>query len=156
MSPQSDGDHSTLERAFTIVLGVVFLAAVVGVVYTALVPAQSSASYTEFYVLGENNSAANYPTDLTVGETGTLTVGVSSQEPSETRYTVLVLLDGNEQTRQTVTLESGETWTDEISVTPSQAGRQKLRLLLFEGDAGAPSDSQQSLRIWINATQAAT
>jgi uncharacterized membrane protein len=151
----SDGGRSSWNTALTFVLACVLLVALGGVVYVSLTPAESSQPYTEFYVLGENETASDYPTNLTVGETGSMTVGISNHETRSTRYTVLVLLSENETARLTVTLDDGETWEREISVTPSRPGRQELRLLLFEGDAGPPSDATQSLRIWINVTESA-
>lgn len=153
MSPQSsDGeDRPTAQTALTVALALVLLASLGGVVYVALTPAESTNSYTEFYVLGANGTAADYPTNLSVGETGTVTVGITNQENTEIRYTVLALFDEEERTREAATLDAGETWERDISVTPSRPGRNELRLLLFEGDAGTLSDAQKSLRIWIRA-----
>lgn len=155
MNPaESERDESTtLERLVTFILAGGVLLALTGVVYVSLTPVGSADPFTEFYVLGPNGTAGNYPADLAVGETATVTVGVANHETSETRYTVLVLVDAERTARRSLTLDRGETWERDVSVTPTRTGTQRVRLLLYEGAGASPSDAQQSLRLWINASR---
>ena len=59
-------------------------------------------TYTEFYILNENGTTENYPTNLTIGENGMVIVGVICHEHEKTKYTVeieLINLTGERENR---------------------------------------------------------
>ncbi len=66
-----------LSWPFAIVL--VLLEAFSALGYT-LVPPYDNEAYTEFYLLGPDGKAANYPTKLTIGEVGTVITGIVNHE----------------------------------------------------------------------------
>jgi uncharacterized membrane protein len=102
-------------------------------------------------VLGPEGNASDYPTNLTVGETGTVIVGISNHGPHDETYTVVTALDGERVDQRQVHVEDGETREDELSFTVEDAGRQKLRLLLYRGESTS-GEAYRSLRLWLNVS----
>ena len=49
--------------------------------------------FTEFYVLGAGGKIGDYLTNLTLGESGTVTLGVVNREYEEVNYTIVIKLD---------------------------------------------------------------
>lgn len=142
-------ERSRLQRAVTWVLVVALVASSIGVVYFAVNPPAATEPYTEFYVLGPGGNASDYPRNLSVGETGTVIVGVTNHEHHEETYRVVMRLENETVHERRVTIADGETWEKRLSFTPQESGRQKLRLLLYRDDAGDP---YRSLRLWLNVT----
>jgi len=142
---------SRVERWVTVALLVVLLAAVGGVVYLAVAPPETTDPYTEFYVLGPDGNASGYPTDLTVGETGTFVVGLTNHEHGSEQYAVTATLDDRTVFDRTVTVENEATWETNVSFTPETPGEKRLRLSLYTGGgtAGAPD---QTLRLLVSVT----
>lgn len=148
-----DQIREQLPRALTWVLAIAVLASLVGVLYIAVTPQQTTDPYTEFYILGTDGNASNYPTNLSVGETGTLIVGISNHEHRTVTYTVLFRFENRTAASRTVTVNDDETWEDEVSFTPQSTGRKPLRILLYKGENADPSqDAYRSLRLWVNVS----
>lgn len=145
--------NRTLERGITWALALALVISLFATGFLALNPEGSTEAYTEFYVLGPNGNATGYPTDLSVGETGTVIVGVSNHEQREQTYTVLAQVDNRTVKEQTVTVADGETWEDELSFTVESAGQKQVRLLLFEGNSVRDvSDPYRHLRLRVNVS----
>lgn len=162
--------RSTLETALNVVLVVSVLVAVGGGVYAVLGP-QESQSFTEFYLLGENETgepaADGYPETIARGENATVVVGVANHENERTNYTVVVeaqnvsnetgrVTDREQLRRFQVALESGETWRQRHAVAPNTTGtRLRLQYLLYRGDAPPNPRGENAYRrtqLWINVT----
>ncbi|WP_254538294.1 DUF1616 domain-containing protein [Halomarina litorea] len=124
-------------RALTWALAAVLALSVVGVVALAAAPLEPSDPYTEFYVLGENGTA-EYPTNLSVGEAGTVVVGVDNHEQESVTYEVVAVLGEREVDRRSVTVGDDETWRGTVEVTPREAGETELRFLLYRGGSDEP------------------
>lgn len=147
----SDDTRERAERALTWVLAATLVASLVGVVYVATTPQQTSDPYTEFYILGPEGNATGYPTNLTVGETGTLIVGITNHEHRETQYTVALANNSSLITTRTVTVQDEATWEDRVTFTPTEPGRLRLRILLYRGDtADLAEEPYQRLRLWVD------
>jgi len=98
---------SKLDRALTVILIVSIIASVgtLGYVITHPKPAEP---FTEFYILGPDGKADNYPTSLTVGENGTVIIGIVNHEHRNVTYYVqiwLVNLTWDNRTNTTVIYE---------------------------------------------------
>lgn len=141
----------TTRRAVTGVLAVALQASVGGVVFFAANPPPATEPFTEFYVLGPDGTASDYPTDLSVGESGTVIVGVTNHEHEVVSYTVVMALGDQTIRESSVQLEDEETWEGDISFTARDPGRQQLRLELYQGDSPS-GDPYRSLRLWVNVT----
>lgn len=150
---------STLGTAVNAVLVVsLFLALATTAYALAAPPSAQGETFTEFYILSENESgelvANDYPSDLTVGEPAELTAAVENREGRSQQYTVVVLqqrvetsgneTSGNETTvvesdqlkRESQSLEPGQTWQYGHQITPTMEGEDvRLTYLLYRGDA---------------------
>jgi uncharacterized membrane protein len=136
------------------VLALTFVASLIGVAYIATTPQETSESFTEFYALSPEGNASEYPTDLSVGETGTLSVGITNHEHEETVYTVLVVFENRTTATRTATVAAGRSWNGEFSFTPESAGRKKLRILLYRGGEAIPSqEAYRNLRLWVTVSE---
>lgn len=104
--------------------------------------------FTEFYVLGWGGKIENYPTNLTLGENGTVILGVVNNEHEEVAYRVVIKLD-NETIGaiDDITLNHEMKWEEKYTLTPEKTGeKMRLEFLLFREDLVEP---YRSLHLWI-------
>lgn len=135
------------ERVLTLVLLLALVAALIGVVHVAVFPVQTATPFTEFYILGTDGNATGYPTNLTVGETGELIVGITNNEGRSVTYTVVATMDRRQVANRTVTVSDGQNREWSLSFEAQSPGRHRLRILLFKDQrAGDPDDD---LRLWV-------
>lgn len=124
-------EQDSLRRALSVVLGLVLVVSLIGLTVFVIVPIPASTAFTEFYVLGPSGNASDYPENLSVGETGTVIVGITNQEHEQKTYELVVETD--EQTLETreVTVAAGETWEQEVSFSFDSPGERRVRFLLY-------------------------
>lgn len=145
--------NETLHRALTWVLAIALLASVAGVIYIAVTPQETTEPYTEFYILGPGGNASGYPTNLSVGERGTVIVGISNHEHEAVEYTLVLRLANETIAERTVRVADEATWERRISFTPTEVGRHRLRFLLYRGPhPDVSGEAYRSLRLWIDVT----
>lgn len=141
-------------RFLTWVLVVVLVAAIGGVIYLSLNPSPASRPYTEFYVLGPDGNASDYPTNLSVGEEATVTVGVTNHERATISYEVVVAW--NETTVHERTLRVADEATEEFNVSvtaPDEPGVYQLRFFLFwSGGDGQQMSDPLYLRVTVTGS----
>jgi uncharacterized membrane protein len=164
--------ESRSDAALNVLLVVSVLLATGSVGYAVAVP-KTGESFTEFYLLTENESgdlvADDYPTDLTRGEDASLVVGVSNHEHEPTDYTIVTelqrvqvannstrVLDEQELRRFQTRLAHNETWHRDHTVTPTTTGeRLRLQYLLYRGDPPASPSARtayRELHLWVNVS----
>jgi uncharacterized membrane protein len=80
-----------IDRALNIILVISIAASLIALVYVIAVPKQGE-KFTEFYILGPDGKAHNYPTNLTVGENATIIIGIANHEYREVNYAVEIWL----------------------------------------------------------------
>ena len=78
---------SRTDRILSIILLIVIIAAVVTTVYVIVVPKEGE-KFTEFFILGEKQRAADYPTPLMTGANSSLFIGIGNHEYRTVNYTV--------------------------------------------------------------------
>jgi len=87
--------ESRTDAVLNVVLVLSIVVAVSSVAYAVAVPKQGE-SFTEFYLLTEDESgelvAAEYPTEFTAGEGQEVVIGIGNQEHESASYTVVVEL----------------------------------------------------------------
>jgi uncharacterized membrane protein len=153
----SDDRWETVERVLTWVLAAALVASLIGVIYVATTPGGTTDPYTEFYILGPDGNASEYPTNLSVGESGTIIVGLTNHERREMQYTVALATNTSTVTTRTVTVPDEATWEDRFTFTPESPGRTRLRILLYRGDsANLAEEPYRRLRLWVNVRSPAT
>jgi len=164
---------SRADMALNVVLVISILLAAGSVGYAVTVPKQGE-SFTEFYLLTENESgelvADEYPTEFEAGESRELVVGIGNHEHRQVNYTVIVeiqrvdIVDNETQIRETTelrrfepTVGANETWQQRHSVAPEMTGeRLRLQYLLYRGDPSTPlnrSAAYRELHLWVNVTE---
>lgn len=165
-------DLNPLESPVTVLLVATLILSVGTVTYTATMSAGGE-TFTEFYLLTENETgelvANDYPREFVRGEGESVIVGIENHERQQIDYTVVVqlqrvstengslqVLEAQELRRFQSTLDSGETWRHEHTVAPTMSGsRLRLEYLLFRGTAPADPTAEQAYRelhIWVNVT----
>ncbi len=125
--------------------------------WTFLVPSPAE-FMTEFYILGPEGLAENYPRQMTVGEPDSVTVGVHSLERGAHRYRIEIwAVDPWEDRRQRLVsvssfeLAPDQTAQSEVGWTMPWAGDdQTVEFLLFIDDEPEP---YRSLRLWLNVVE---
>src|SRR5699024_610446 len=84
-----------LDGVLNVVLVVSLILAIGSVGYAVAVP-NSGASFSELYLLTENESGAlvadNYPQNFTVGQSQPIVVGIGNHEHERTKYSVVAAL----------------------------------------------------------------
>jgi uncharacterized membrane protein len=84
--------HETrLDKVLTIVLVSCIIFAAGLTIFVILTPKQGE-HFTEFYILGPNHLASDYPTNLTLGENATVILGIINHENTLMNYTIEVWL----------------------------------------------------------------
>jgi uncharacterized membrane protein len=78
---------SRIDRILSIILLIAIIAAVATTIFVIVVPKEGE-KFTEFFILGEKQKAADYPTHLITGENNSLFIGIGNHEYREVNYTV--------------------------------------------------------------------
>ena len=105
--------------------------------------------FTEFYILGPSGKAYGYPTNLTLGESGTVIVGVVNHEYEDLSYRIVVRLDDETiLTMDSIMLRHDAGWEGNCTFTPERmGGRVKLEFFLYRDDV---DEACRSLHLWIS------
>jgi len=136
-----------IDRILTIVLIISIIIAVSMTVYVIVTPKQGE-KFTEFYILGINEMADDYPTELTVGETGELIIGIVNHEYANVTYQLEVKLNGTNIAEERIDLVHNEMWEEPFAFKAMEEGdNQKLDLLLYREGI---DEVYRSLHLWVD------
>ena len=80
---------SQLDKALTVILIIAILTSIGTLAYVVTHPKPGEA-FTEFYILGPDGKASNYPTELKVGQNGTVIIGIVNHEHRNVTYYVQI------------------------------------------------------------------
>lgn len=166
-----EGQQSRTDRILSVILLVAIIAAVMTTVFVIVVPKEGE-KFTEFFILGEKQKAADYPDRILPGSNASLYVGIGNHEYRPVNYTVetyLVEMTFDETTntssldsmrrldRFVVPVGHNETIIRQYSFSPDRASDNRLELLLF--NETVPDDrveglerinqSYRDLHLWI-------
>jgi len=149
-APQLKG-QSGLDRALSVILAIAIVAAIGTLIYVVASP-KTGERFTEFYILGADGTAQNYPRDLTVGENAEVIVGIINHEGESDTYKVRINIDGAQvKELGPVALANEQTWEGNISFAPTKAGNnQKVEFLLY--NSSTESEPYHELHLWINVS----
>lgn len=137
-----------IDRMVSYILIVVIVVALASVIYIIIIPS-SGEKFTEFYILGPDGKAGNYPTNLTVGENGTVTVGIVNHEGTSVSYELVMRSNNVIFKNKTYKLKNKEKKEIPLTFQLNQSGtRQNLEFLLYK----LPNTQQpyRSLNLLIN------
>lgn len=115
--------------------------------YFASVP-RVGERFTEFYLLNSEGMIGNYPINLTLGESGTVILGVVNLEYENVNYRIVIRLDNETvETMDNILLGHEMKWEQNYTYTPEITGdKMKLEFLLFKDSV---DESYKSLQLWI-------
>jgi uncharacterized membrane protein len=146
--------ESKLDRNLTVILVFSILLSMGTLTFVVMSPKEGE-HFTEFYLLGSEGKADNYPTKYILGESRTIIVGVVNHEYRPVNYTMEIKLENMSlslpENVKHITLAHNETWEKPITLTPPLEGKDmKLEFLLFnETDKTTP---YRDLHLWIDVT----
>ena len=140
-----------LSKTLSIVLGLVILGAIAAIIYMTTV-ATPRDTFTEFYILGPGKKAADYPTQLTVGEEAGIIVGIGNQEQQVVSYRIEVRMDGvTADEVGPISLKPREEFEQLLAFTPDAPGEgQKVEFLLYKQ---GQIEAHETLYLWIDVTE---
>jgi uncharacterized membrane protein len=139
----------SLNRLLLAVLALAVLGTAAALIYAITAP--PAEKFTEFYILGAEGEAKNYPKQLKVGEEASLTLGIINREQTPVSYRVEISIDGVKQGEVgPISLASNEKREQAITFTADKAeNTQKVEFLLYKEDQ---SEVIESLYLVVNVT----
>jgi uncharacterized membrane protein len=139
-----------LDKALSIALVVAILAALGSIVYFVTTPQQNE-KFTEFYILGSQGKAENYPQQVIVGDNVDVIIGVVNHEYQPTTYCVEITINGVKSKEIDIsTLAHQQKWEKEISFVAQTPGdKQKVEFWLYRDNEAEPY-LQDPLRLYID------
>jgi len=139
------------DRMLTITLVVAILGALGLLGYVIATP-KAGETFTEFYILGQEGKAADYPKELKVGDEGRVIVGVVNHEGKGISYRVKVVINGKGNAEVgPVVLVHEQKWEGEVSFVPEAAGEnQRVEFLLYKDDEVEPC---LKLHLWMDVKE---
>ncbi len=136
--------------AVVVILGLVISTAGIG--FAATVP-DNGERYTEFYIQGQDPESGEfepdaYPEEWGAAESVDMVVGLTNQEGETVSYTIVVqqqqlsptsdgyqVSDRTELDRIDVTAGAGETWREQLELTPTESSDDaRIAYLLYVGE----------------------
>ncbi|MFC1864773.1 DUF1616 domain-containing protein [Chloroflexota bacterium] len=137
------------------ILAVILIVAILGTIGTLgyiIATPKVEEKFTEFYILGLEAKALDYPMELRVGEEGKVIVGIINREQEGVNYWVGVSIDGERDNKTgPLVLEHDEKWEGIVSFTPDRAGdNQKVEFLLYNDEENEP---YLELHLWVNVKE---
>ena len=148
---QARTNQSRVNRntVLTVSLAIVLVLAIFGVILIVVLP-QPGEPFTQLFLLGPGGNASGYPTNLSVGQTGNVTVGVINNENTNANYTLVVTLDNATVASRSFSLANNEQWENSISFAPTHSGMgQKLTFNLTKG---SDPNVYRSVYLYLNVT----
>ena len=132
----------------TVVLTTAFLTA-----FSILLTPKPAESFTEFYILGQEGLAEDYPREVIMGQVLTITTGITNREGNTSTYNIQIMSD-NQVIGQAgpIILENNATWEQPVEFSLSTVGDDQQITFILNRE-GQPSP-YRSLQLWINVKAA--
>ena len=140
---------STWDKTLSIILVVSILGALGTMGYVMARP-KVGETFTEFYILGVEGKAADYPEELAVGEEVEVNIGIINQEHRTVSYQLESRINGMKNSEVgPIILKHDERWEGKVSFAPKvSGGNQKVEFLLYK--AGEVEPYLEPLCLWID------
>lgn len=141
--------ETRLEKVLSIILVCSIILAISTTIYLIVTPKQGE-KFTEFYILGPEGKASNYPTNLTSNSNGTVIIGIVNHEYANTTYLLRITSNGNLLDEYNITLTPDQKYEFPYTFTVGDPGQRKLEFLLYKQPN--TQDVYRSLHLWLNVT----
>ncbi len=163
-----------VDRFLSVVLTLVILVVIITTVYVIVAPKEGAERFSEFYILGKNQTAANYPDVIFPAENYPMFIGVGNHEYRSMNYTIetwtlrtefdtvtnsstIVEMDPND--RLALTLAHNETRIIPFNLFVNKPGYNRVEFLLFNESVPGPevtgndriNASYRNLHLWVNS-----
>lgn len=119
-----------LDKPLSIILIIALIIAVAATIYIVVFP-QPGEKFTEFYILGPNGKAGDYPTNLSAGESGNITIGIVNHEYANTTYLLMVKNNRTILKDENITLTNNEQKEIPFKFNLPK-GNQNVKFLLYK------------------------
>jgi uncharacterized membrane protein len=134
-------DRNKLQKAFngksrtrniiSLILVVILFVFIAITVYLIMNPSQGE-PFTEFYLLGPDGKAGNYPTNLTEGQQGKVIIGVVNHEDNITNYQLIVKKNDNIVENEIFSLYNNQKREITFIFTSGPQNSDNLEFLLYK------------------------
>jgi uncharacterized membrane protein len=139
-----------IDKVLTVILLTALVACVSLTVYIIITP-KIGERFTEFYILGPEGKAANYPTKLKLGQNGTVIIGISNHEYRTMNYTIVVKFGNVTIWEKRITLNHNETWEYPFTFKAIEKGKRiKIEFLLFVDENF--TSPYRELHLWLDVS----
>lgn len=145
------GSSTIVDKALSVLLLLSILGTVGTLVYVVASP-KAEEPFTDFYILGSEGMAEDYPRELVLGKQVEVTLGIVNHEHQYANYIVEVRIDG-EKVREIgpVSLAHEEEWQRTVTLVPMKVGEaQKVEFLLHIGEGSEP---YLTLYLWLDVKE---
>jgi len=144
----------TLDRVLSIVLLLAIGASLAVGSYVVLVP-KPSEHFTEFYLLGANDTLGNYTTQFKAGVPSPSKVVIVNHEASNVTYDLVIYTNNSTQREavysEKVVIPDGQHWEKQIDLVLNQTGESvKLEYALYKDQVTA--DPYRDVHMWVNVS----
>jgi len=134
-------------------LFIVLIASIIGsfatLVYVVVTP-KTGERFTEFYLLGPNGTASDYPTDLKIGEEGKVIICIVNHEYENVTYLLEISFNGSLVHEEPVFLvENGKRESPFTFKAIKKGENQKMEFLLHRNQE---TEAYRTLNLWVNVT----
>ena len=138
---------SKMHNILIILLILSIILAISTAVFVVVKPKQGE-SFTEFYILGSNGQASDYPTNITVGQNASVIIGIVNHEYKTVNYNLVVTTNGNVMTSQNITLSEGDKVEIPYKFSETKAGQKDVEFSLYK----LPDNTNvyRSLHLFVN------
>jgi uncharacterized membrane protein len=145
---------STFDRTLSVVLIIAIMASVAVASYALATP-KSGEHFTEFYLLGANDTLGNYTTNYTVGTPSPATVVIVNHEARDVTYNLVVSENNSTQHAviysEQVVISDGQQWQKQVDLVPTLPGDNvKLDFALYADHTTA--DPYRDVHLWVNVS----
>ena len=162
-----------VDRFLSVVLTIVILVVILTTIYVIVVPKEGAEQFSEFYILGKNQTAAEYPDMIIPAENYPMYIGVGNHEDRTTTYSIetwalrtefdnvtntSTIVDMDPNDRLSLTLADNETKIIPFTLFVIKPGYNRIEFLLFNesvpgsGVTGSNriNASYRNLHLWVN------
>jgi len=119
------------DRTISIIIIIALIIGMIGVFYVILNPTKTE-GFTEFYLLGPDGKAGNYPTNLNPREKGNVTIGLVNHEHSPESYLIKIRKNNTILKEENVSLANNEKKEIFFEFTAGPSGEYKIEFDLYK------------------------
>ncbi len=130
--PKFNLGQSKLDKILTMILLGAIIGSFATLTYVVRNP-RVGERFTEFYILGPNGMASDYPTELNVGEEGKVIIVIVNHEYENVNYRLEFNFNGALVHEEQIFLIDKETWENPFTFQSTEKGEnQKLEFLIYK------------------------